>query len=429
MKNTIQKNSFLDYFIVTLLIVVTDNPFFMINKYLKLYFLIFLILVYFFKKGDKKMDKGFFIVVILTVAMILIQGFLWKLEVFTLFSYVGLALLLPYLVFKIVGIRYLEVGANIIFAIAVYTFFLWFAQSFIPPLDAALIKLSKLAFPYTTDKFPRSILIYTVGQPHWHYLPQYGVYRNMGSFHEPGAFATFINIAIVINLMTSGKLFSKKNLYLIFILLTTFSTAGILSFFMIVFFYYLNTKSSLNPITKLFVGFFLASIFMFISLQFDFLSTKITSQIDQESTRSLNEKTVGRFYGARKSLLVLQRYPLTGKGLISSTRAEGNEGDEAAKYGFMSFFSRIGIILILLYVIFFIRGIKRISVYFSGSLLYWQILFFSLMVNLFAQKFINDPFIMIILFIGVLNKHDFNTIIQGRKYLNPQIHNKPILTN
>ena len=61
-------------------------------------------------------------------------------------------------------------------------------------------------------------------------------------FHEPGAFAVFIVLAIVINIMIDDRPFSRKNIILLIALVSTFSTAGILSIFLVYGFYFFRIK-------------------------------------------------------------------------------------------------------------------------------------------------------------------------------------------
>jgi hypothetical protein len=53
--------------------------------------------------------------------------------------------------------------------------------------------------------------------------------------------------------------------------------------------------------------------------------------------------------------------------------------------------------------------------YFSGSPIYWQILFFSLAINLFSQKFIIDSVFMMIFLIGAISRYSFkiNTAVNN----------------
>jgi len=407
----IKKNknySLLDYILVILLLVVTDSTFFLYAKIFKLSLLVFVFIVFLLRKGKKNIDKEFLFVVIIAIGLIVAQGLLWGFSIITVFTYTGLFLFFPYFVFRIVGIDYLRIASNIIYVIAIYSSVLWFAQSFIPPVDQFLQDLANQVFPYTTDITPRSLLFYTVGNKGWTYMPEYGIYRNAGAFHEPGAFAVFLDLAIAINMMVAKKLFTKRNIFLMLVLLTTISTAGYFGLFIIIFFYYFDTKWIINPSIRILAGVFLIFLFIFISARVDFLGQKVQDQWEEANTKSLNKKTVGRIYGAKKALLVMKKYPLTGRGLISASRVSSESDEEAVKYGFMTLFSRIGIVFSIFYIIFFIKSLKRISIYFSDSDIYWQVLLFSLIINLFSQKFALDSFFMIFIFIGVLKKEKFN---------------------
>jgi hypothetical protein len=407
-----RKYSILNVLIVIFLLIYMDSPFFTMDKIGRLIFLILLIFIYFFKSKKNKLDKEFVLIIMITAALIGIQGYIWGFKLFTLFSFIGILLITPYLALKIVGVRFLSVFSNIIYVIAIYTSVLWIGQNLMPDFDQALQDFSVYMFPFGTDEWPRSIIFYTVsGFNGWGYMPELGLYRNAGVFHEPGAYAVFLDLAIAINLINTGKLYNKKNVILILVLISTFSTAGFFALFVIVLLYFLDIKRKVKPVYSTLITVIMASLFYILTSNITFLGEKVVNTYKEETSRNLDEKTTGgRIYSARKAIIVLTRYPLTGKGITSSVREDLSQEEDTGGYGFMSFFSRIGVILSLLFVIYFVKGTKKISAYFSGSKQYWHILFFSLAINLFSQKFIVDSVFMMIFFIGALSSYSYSNI-------------------
>jgi hypothetical protein len=416
-----RKYSFLDILIVLFLIIYMDIPFFDLDKTGRLIFLISLVVIFLFKVKRYQFDIEIVFVVLITASLIIIQGLMWHFNLFTLFSFIGLIVLTPYLALRIVGIKFLIVFSDILYIIAIYTTILWLAQNLIPSFDTAIQNLSVYVFPFGTDTMPRSMIFYTAaGFKDWAYLPELGLYRNSGVFHEPGAYAVFLCLAIAVNMIKNGLLFSKKNIFLILVIITTFSTAGFFSLFIIILLYYLDIKRKVQPFISFILLLLMSIIFYFITTNVFFLGEKVVNTYQEETSRDLNSETSGRIFSLRKAILVLTENPITGKGIISSVREDMSLKEDTAGYGFMSFFSSIGIILSVLFIIYFAKGTKRISVFFSGSQIFWHILLFSMAINLFSQKFIIDSVFMMILFIGILKRYSFKTNIRQNTNLTLQ---------
>jgi hypothetical protein len=413
----VKKDKFLDYLIIIFLIIYMDVPFFMGDRLGNTIFLIVLILIYFFRSIQHGFDREFIVITLIAATLIGIQGFLWEFKLMTMFSYIGLIILIPYLALKIIGIRFLVIFSRVIYFISFYTFFLWLAQNFIPSFDEYLQDMSEMLFKYSTDEWPRSIIIYTVpGYQGWAYLNDLGLYRNSGVFHEPGAFAVFISLAIAINIITRKKLITRKNIFLVFVLVTTFSTAGIFSLFITVLLYYLTVRRRIKPAYSIMATIVMSIFFYYLTLNIEFLGEKVISSYEQESSRSLDEETSGRFFSARKSVLLLTKYPFTGKGITSSVREDMEASEDTGGYGVMSFFAQIGIILSVLFTIYFIRGVKRISFIYSGLDYYWQVLFFGVAINLFSQRFVDDSIFMMILYVGAIHKYSIKYSASRKNY-------------
>ena len=70
-----------------------------------------------------------------------------------------------------------------------------------------------------------------------------GAYRNCGFTWEPGGFACFLILAIIINLASNKfKIRNKSLMILILSLITTFSTTGYMAFAFIMIWYLFNTE-------------------------------------------------------------------------------------------------------------------------------------------------------------------------------------------
>lgn len=397
---------FIEVLIVIFLIIYMDVPFFSKDKIGRMIFLIFLFLSFAFRSRKNKFDSEIFVITSIVALVIGIQGFLWGFQLLTLFSYIGFIFLIPYFALRILGIKFLAIFSDIIWIIAGYSLLLWLAQNLIPSFDNAIQNFSVYMFQFGTDEWPRSIIFYTVpGYDGWANLPLLGIYRNCGAFHEPGAFAVFLDLAIAINIMRYGKIYNRKNNLMILALISTFSTAGIFALFVIFLIYYIEIIRKSNPVYSLIVFTFLTMLFYALTVNIPFLGDKVENTYIEETNRNLETKTSGRIFSARKAIVVLKRYPILGKGITSSVRENMTLEEDTGGYGFMSFFSQIGVFLSLAFIIYFMKGLKRISNYFSGTIAYWHILFFSLAINLFSQKFLVDSVFMMMFLIGALSRY------------------------
>ncbi|MCD4735160.1 MAG: O-antigen ligase family protein [Bacteroidales bacterium] len=392
---------YIDYFITILILLIADNPIVVINKEFKLAVFFFIVLVFIFR--NKRFDQNVFSIIVLVLVLLLFQGSRWGFSSFTFFTFTVFVILTPYFTAKVLGMKYLKYTANIVYVISIYSLILYFLQIFIPPFTDFLFRIEKVFSEISSLPVRPSILIYTITTKY----SELGIFgnipRNFGMFHEPGAFAVFIVLAIATNIMLTNRPFSRKNIILIIALLTTFSTAGYISLFLTyaLYYYYINRAN----VKRLVVFSVFAIPAILYTYQLPFMAGKVENQFETQTSQSLNTGTSGRFLGARKSLVVLRRYPLTGRGLISASKETDITSEEAAGYGYMKFFSRLGIPLSILFIYFFTKGLGSISYYASKSKKYILLVAIGLLVNLFSQKFIGDVFFIMIFFIGIIKEY------------------------
>lgn len=156
--------------------------------------------------------------------------------------------------------------------------------------------------------------------------------RNMGPFWEPGAYQTFINLALIFVLFTDIFKENRAKYCIIFIatIITTFSTAGYLVAGLILCTYFFNElKSSsgkVGAITKiLFMAAFLGTAFLFVysilpeSVKYQ-LFGKIQAYFDSTSTVGLSSTKV-RVLSAVIALQAFFSSPLLGVGMTGMQKA------------------------------------------------------------------------------------------------------------
>ena len=89
------------------------------------------------------------------------------------------------------------------------------------------------------------------------------------------------------------------------------------------------------------------------------MQEKIENQFSEQTKYSLNDESDGRFYGSRKSLNVLMKYPLHGRGLLSMTMPKSTSHPEFAAYGWLSEMARYGMVFGIAYMFLFSFGIYK----------------------------------------------------------------------
>jgi hypothetical protein len=280
----------------------------------------------------------------------------------------------------------------------------WSLHELFPVFKNGLIQLIEILYPFSGDYgleggSKRSLIIYTFI---FELEPMsFGINRNSGFAHEPGAFAVFLNFALFINYIKGKSLFYKRNIVYIAATITTFSTAGYLSVFIILIMYLLKGKYK-------FISIFFIPLIFFYSLkmfnELEFLGGKINYQIEDQTQKNLNERTTGRLYGARKSINVLMKYPFYGRGLLSVTRPDSTSDSEYAEYGWLSQIARFGLIIGLLGLYFFIKGFKVYASSFGSSNLTIIGGLICLFINFSSQTFITHPIFFVLFYFGLYYK-------------------------
>jgi len=400
-------NHFLNYLITYFAIAFSGIPFFEENRVARLVFLSILILVFFFKK---KIFDGKIILLAFAFSIIeIIQIFLWGGALFSIITSISFLIILPYLILKITGIKFLQYFYNILFVYALISLFFWTASNFLPGFHDFTYYLAGVLKPYTPHKITESFILYT-----YESAQEYGFYRNPGPFHEPGAFGVFLVLAIVINFNRTRSFVNKKNIVFFIAAITTFSTATYLSIIVLLILtnLFIVRKRRIILILLFPILVYLA----FISYNnIDFLGSKISQQYDEQSEVSLTTPTSGRILGARKALVAISNYPIFGRGLISATQAEYSEPD-AAGYGWITWISKIGLPLGILYMFYFYKTLKRYTLFYGRDKKFAIIAFISLLIVLAGQKHFSSIIFFMIFLIAYISKNS-----SVKKYYYPRL--------
>jgi len=374
----------LNYFLVWIAIALSDFNFFIVYDILKLILFIFLLLLFINK--SLKIDKGILVVSCIYILIILLQWISWGGSFIAIFTSTVSVIFIPYMIIKIVGIEFPKYYVNIIYYYSIISIVFWILSNIYPDfhLITKLFASNIGTDPLNGEQF----LIYAFEKQRI-----YGLIRNPGPFHEPGAFGAFLTLAIIFNTIYQNSFLNKKNIIMIITILTTLSTSAYIGLAVFSTFYLFY--SNFSSITKLLLSPIILIIFFNLFSNLDFLEQKLKTQFTFQMSAKLTSETDGRFHGARKSLVVLSKYPFTGRGLLSKTKANLNS-EEAAGYGFMQFASTVGIPIFLFYIFGMFKSLRNFCELTGYHRMFSLVSFFAILINLSAQKFTASPIFMII---------------------------------
>lgn len=394
---SIKKTNFIGYMLTLTPLVLYASPFFsLVDVRIKFAFTM-IILVYVFLKGKLRDSKNIFLILITVYGLIIIQAVLYG-----GFSNAGfykplLLFLTPFVLYRLLGLSYFKYLFWIIYYGAIFSFPIWLLQILIPSFDRLLLKFAEALFPYSWDVWPRSLIFYTVSS-NTDINNSIGIIRNAGFFHEAGALALFLMLAIIINTLFTRNTLDRKNIVLSIIILTTFSTAGyvLLALFLV----YAIPKSKMNPILQFLIFFIMIIITIKTYRSEDFLKSKIEEHYStQLNAVERNETGQGRFYSFFKALELVKQNPFFGKGILIANRPV--ESGVYYDWGPMGLFANYGIIFGFIYLFYYYKGLKKMCLYFGLPKVLAILFFVIIQAGLSTQSFFFHASFVMVFIIGL----------------------------
>ena len=382
-------HDFRNYFLVVLLIIFEDSPFFLLGTKVTFWILLFILLLIFTRGYYKIFDQKIFMILSAVWVLMLLQLALFGGNFTPAMIYKPFWIFYtPFLVFVIMGLKYFKYLFNVIYYIAIYTSIIYLLHTFSPSFNDWLMQAFKDVFPYSWAEWPCTILIYSIQRESGYFFM-----RNSGVFHEPGAYSIYLMLAIVINTFYTKQPFNRKNIFLAIVLLSTFSTAGYIMLF--VFLSYAVIKLNIPNILKPVIIIPFVVLLLNVYQSSIFLEQKIIMQYEEESKLiSGGEKSQrGRFYSFGMSMKSFASTPIFGRGFLENT--EYNVGKSASYgYGFAGLFARYGLFFGLFYMWFFYKGFLTLSKLYKMPKNYTFIAFIVINMGLLTQIFFfHTPFI------------------------------------
>ncbi len=152
----------------------------------------------------------------------------------------------------ITGLRYrfFSIYENILYYLSIIAIVFWVLMNMLPEPFIEFLRYFEFSRQETPDgNIDYNTLVYTVSnfkyeQEQMVSIGSFNIFRNPGFAWEPGAFAVYVNIAILFNLLRNKfNLGNNKKLWIFVVaLITTFSTTGYSIFILLILFYIYNQQ-------------------------------------------------------------------------------------------------------------------------------------------------------------------------------------------
>ena len=242
------RQNFTNYAVVFFLVAISGFPFYYAAQVNILF--LFLFTFFIFLRRSIKFDSraltimGFFYTVDILQVMII--------KPFVPMTLMGTytRLFVAFFVVTLCEKKFTDIYSNVIYGLCIISIIFYIpsvtSSGFLSFMTGRICPMFKPPFTEVSEFYERSptIIIYNFHEV-------LAEFRNSGPFWEPGAFAIFIIIALIFNLINDKTLWSKKNIVLSITLLTTLSTTGFIAFFVLIMAYYFATGDILKNIILL----------------------------------------------------------------------------------------------------------------------------------------------------------------------------------
>ncbi|MCG8375968.1 MAG: hypothetical protein MI702_05760, partial [Chlorobiales bacterium] len=344
----------IDYTLVYLLVAFSGIPFFYRSR-IEVLIVCLLIPLSVFVYRKRKIDKA--IIYYLLIALAVQLGQTLKFYDLPLKTFIGLHIRIAfaYLVIRSVGVKLINNYIQILVISVIISLF-FYLSSYVSAFEQALINISSyFKHPFLKEgsyRIPDNIIVYTINTIGEGLV---ALKRNSGPFWEPAAFAGFISVALLFNVIKNGTLFNKTNNWLMIGMISTFSTTGLIVLLFIIIGFYLVQGSAFKRLIMVPL-LILAGAYLFVNV--GFLGEKVISKMSYTS-QTYNT----RFKSAMLDFNDFFRSPFVGVGRSDTMRFQDSQDDRQRhrNNGVTDFLAIYGLPIFLLYFALLYRGFQTYS--------------------------------------------------------------------
>jgi hypothetical protein len=389
------RQEFTNYAVVFFLVAISGFPFYYAAQVNILF--LFLFTFYIFLKRSIRFDSraltimGFFYTVDILQVMII--------KPFVPMTLMGTytRLFVAFFVVTLCEKKFTDIYANIIYGLCIISIIFYIpsvtSSGFLNFMTGRICPMFKPPFTEVNEFYERSptIIIYNFHEV-------LSEFRNSGPFWEPGAFAIFIIIALIFNLINDKTLWSKKNIILSITLLTTLSTTGFIAFFVLIMAYYFATGDILKNIILLAT---LLPIGISLYFSLEFLSAKIEDNIAIAD----NDKS-SRFGSGLADIKDWANSPIIGWGR-GAMRYGGRQftfftAEQHRNNGLTALLATYGVVVFIVLLYNYYKSLKYLCIAKSFNTQFAVFSFVVILLLGFSQTIFQYPFFYSLMFIHLM---------------------------
>jgi hypothetical protein len=293
--------------------------------------------------------------------------------------------------------KFTDIYSNVIYGLCIISIIFYIpsvtSSGFLSFMTGRICPMFKPPFTEVSEFYERSptIIIYNFHEV-------LAEFRNSGPFWEPGAFAIFIIIALIFNLINDKTLWSKKNIVLSITLLTTLSTTGFIAFFVLIMAYYFATGDILKNIILLAT---LLPIGISLYFSLEFLSAKIEDNIAIAD----NDKS-SRFGSGLADIKDWASSPIIGWGR-GAMRYGGRQftfftAEQHRNNGLTALLASYGVVIFFVLLYNYYRSLKELCIAKSFNTQFAVFSFVVILLLGFSQTIFQYPFFYSLMFIHLM---------------------------
>jgi len=391
-----------DYFLIGGLIAVSGFPFFLVAQ--ANFMILFVITFYVYLKRSLSFDFRVLPIVLSFLVVEILQFMFIKPFDPVMISGTFIRMFLGFFIVMISGQNFSKYYVNIICFFSLVSFIFYPISMLFPPFFNFF---TDHICPFFTSPFGANEEFYVVWPTNILFCFHECVlneFRNPGPFWEPGLFAVFLNLALLFHLIQVGELFNWKTGVLILAIGTTFSTAGYIACFVLLFSFYLVRQS---PLRKIIFSLVAMPIILYLYYSLSFLSTKVDENINLAAST-----TSSRFGSASVDLADFASSPYIGWGrgvMRYGGRAFSFFSEEQHRNNSVTdLLATYGIFLFILFFFSYYQSFKYLCI---NSGFPSKFALYALLVVLtlgFSQSIFLRPFFHSLLFVQFVFKKEFS---------------------